>query len=67
MGWQIIVALALVIPIILIPVLFVWYLNIGSLYTAIKQRQAARERDRKGAAEAMQHAAVAVNEESMKR
>jgi hypothetical protein len=67
MGWQIIVALALVIPIILIPVLFVWYLNIGSLYTAIKQRQAARERDRRRAAEAMQHAAVAVNEESTKR
>jgi hypothetical protein len=67
MGWQIIVALALIIPIILIPVLFVWYLNIGSLYATIKQRQAAREQNRKGAAEAMQHAAVAVNEESVRR
>ncbi len=41
MEWQIIVALVLVIPIILIPVVFVWYLNIGGIYAAIKE---ARER-----------------------
>jgi uncharacterized protein (UPF0333 family) len=69
MGWQIIVALALIIPIILVPVLFVWYLNIGGIYTAIKARQAAREKRRKVkvTAEAMQRAAVAVNEEAAKR
>ena len=41
MEWQIIVALVLVIPIILLPVALVWYLNIGGIYTAIKE---ARER-----------------------
>ena len=37
MEWQIIVALVLVIPIILFPVAFVWYLNIGGIYAAIKE------------------------------
>ena len=41
MEWQIVVALIVAIPIILIPVLFVWYLNIGGIYAAIKE---ARER-----------------------
>jgi hypothetical protein len=68
MQWQVIVALAVVIPIILIPVLFVWYLNVGGVNAAIKSWWAARQQKRKVkvAAEAMQHAAVAVNEESAK-
>ena len=37
MEWQAILVLAIVIPIILIPVVFVWYLNIGGIYTAIKE------------------------------
>ena len=41
MEWQILVALVIAIPIILIPVAFVWYLNIGGLYHAF---QAARQR-----------------------
>ena len=41
MEWQIVVALVIAIPIILFPVAFVWYLNIGGIYTAIKE---ARER-----------------------
>ena len=41
MQWQVIVALIVVIPIILIPLMFVWYLNIGGMYVAIKE---ARER-----------------------
>lgn len=67
MAWQILVALVLVIPIILIPVLFVWYLNIGGIFAAIKERQAAREQNRKAAAEAMQHVAVAVKEQPVKK
>ena len=42
MEWQIIVALVIAIPIVLIPVLFVWYLNIGGVYTAIKEARARR-------------------------
>jgi len=58
MQWQVIVALVLVIPIILIPVLFVWYLNIGGIYAAIKEKQAAREQSRKMAAEVKQSITV---------
>jgi len=57
MEWQIIVALAIVIPVVLIPVLFVWYLNIGGIYAAIKEARARRvvtEKRRKVAAEAKQ-------------
>ncbi len=51
MQWQVILALVILIPVILLPVVFVWYLNIGGIYAAIKDRQAARERSRKVAAE----------------
>jgi hypothetical protein len=46
MEWQIMVALVLAIPIMLIPVVYVWYLNIGGIYAAIKEareRRVARE------------------------
>jgi hypothetical protein len=69
MEWQFIVALMIAIPVILFPVLFIWYLNVGGIYAVIKARQAAREQSKKGkvSAEAMPHAAVAANEESVKR
>jgi hypothetical protein len=35
--WQIIVALAVIVPVILLPVMFVWFLNIGGLYTVMKR------------------------------
>jgi hypothetical protein len=37
MQWEFIVALVLGIPIILFPVVFVWYLNIGGIYTTIQE------------------------------
>lgn len=46
MQWELIVALVIAIPIILFPAAYVWYLNIGGIYTAIKEartRRAARE------------------------
>jgi hypothetical protein len=67
MQWQVIVALIVVIPVILIPVLFIWYLNIGGIYAAIKARQAAREQSRKVASGTGQHVAVTVNGESVKK
>ena len=48
MEWQIILALILAVPIILFPAAFVWYLNIGGIYTAIKEareRKAVREKE----------------------
>jgi len=49
MEWQIIVALAVVIPVILVPVVFVWFLNIGGMYTILKrvrERRAAFSKSR---------------------
>ena len=42
MEWQIIVALVIVIPIILFPAAFVWYLNLGGIYATIKEARAKR-------------------------
>ena len=39
MEWQILVPLLIVVPLILFPAVFIWYLNIGGLYAAIKERK----------------------------
>ena len=44
MQWEFVVALVIAIPIILFPAAFVWYLNFGGIYVAIKERRAAREK-----------------------
>jgi hypothetical protein len=50
MEWQVVVALIVAIPVILFPVAFVWYLNLGGIYAAVKQararRAAAREKEK---------------------
>jgi len=38
MSWQIIVALLVVVPIILAPVIFVWLLNLGGVYALWRKR-----------------------------
>ena len=43
MQWEIVVALAIAIPVVLFPAAFVWYLNIGGILDAAKQRKAAKE------------------------
>ncbi len=46
MQWEFAVALVVGIPIILLPVALVWYLNIGGIYAAIqntRKKRAARE------------------------
>ena len=53
MEWQIVVALIVAIPIILFPVAFVWYLNIGGIYTAIKEARARRVAREKGVKESI--------------
>ena len=47
MEWQIVVILAITIPVLLIPVVYVWYLNIGGIYATIRQRRESRLRSRK--------------------
>jgi len=58
MQWEFIVALAIAIPIILFPAAFIWYLNLGGIYAAIKnarERRAATEKKARVAATAEQH------------
>ncbi len=53
MQWEFVVALIIAIPIILFPAAFVWYLNIGGIYAAIKEaleKRAAREKKARTAA-----------------
>jgi len=44
MQWELIVALVIAIPVILFPAAFVWYLNIGGIVQAARQRKAAQEK-----------------------
>ncbi len=48
MEWQLVVALAIVIPIILFPAAFVWYLNLGGIYAAVKEARAKKVAQEKG-------------------
>lgn len=45
MTWQIVVAMFIVIPVILLPVALVWYLNSGRILAAIRE---AREKQAAG-------------------
>lgn len=48
MQWEFIVALAIAIPLILFPAAFIWYLNIGGIYAAIKEARERRAVHEKG-------------------
>jgi hypothetical protein len=48
--WQIVIVFIIAVPIVLFPVAFIWYLNMGSVYTAVKEaraRRAVREKENK--------------------
>ena len=47
MEWQVILLLVLAVPVLLIPVVFVWYLNIGGIYMAIKEARAKKAAKKK--------------------
>ncbi|MFC1864554.1 hypothetical protein ACFLYG_01840 [Chloroflexota bacterium] len=47
MQWEFVVALIIAIPVILFPVAFVWYLNIGGIYAAIREALTRRAALRK--------------------
>lgn len=48
MEWEFVVALVLAIPVILFPAALVWYLQIGGMYTAIKEARERRVARREG-------------------
>jgi hypothetical protein len=43
MNWQIFIAMIVAIPVILLPVAFLWYLNIGGIYDSFRAKRAARQ------------------------
>lgn len=50
MGWQAILALVLIIPVVLIPVALVWYINFSGIRLALKEsraRKANKDKDKK--------------------
>ncbi len=42
MQWELVVALVIAIPIILVPAAFVWFLNVSGIYTVIRETQKRR-------------------------
>jgi len=55
MQWEFILALVIAIPVILFPAAFIWYLNIGGIYAAIKEareRRVAHEKETKAVVKA---------------
>jgi len=42
MQWQSIVALVVAVPVLLIPVVLVWYINAGGIYLVIKEARARK-------------------------
>lgn len=51
MEWQVIVALVVMLPVILLPAAFVWYLNVGGVYAAVKEARKRRTTEEKEAIE----------------
>lgn len=45
MEWEFIVVLIIAIPIIVFPAAFIWYLNLGGLYAALREKWATREKE----------------------
>jgi len=41
MEWQVILVLVIGIPVILFPAAYVWYMNVGGIYVAIREKRTA--------------------------
>ena len=48
MEWTYLAALAVVIPVILFPAAFVWYMNLGAIGAALRDARASRAAQPKG-------------------
>ena len=56
MAWQVIVALVVAIPIALVAVVFVWYLNVSGLYSVIRATRQREKRRAEARAQALRKA-----------
>ena len=43
-AWQIILGVVLGIPMVLLPIAFVWYLNVSGLYQVIRESRSRRQK-----------------------
>jgi len=43
MEWEFVVALVVMVPLILLPVAFVWYLNLGGILAAVRKARATEK------------------------
>ena len=58
MQWEFVLALIIAIPVIIFPAAFVWYMNIGGIYVAVREvlkRRATNQQGEKPIAEVIQH------------
>jgi hypothetical protein len=51
MEWQFIVMLIVMVPVILLPVAFVWYLNLGGVFAAMRRARKAKAAEKALASE----------------
>jgi hypothetical protein len=42
MEWQLVLILVIVIPIVLFPAAFIWYLNVGGIFHAVREARARK-------------------------
>jgi hypothetical protein len=58
MQWEFVLALIIAIPVIIFPAAFVWYMNIGGIYVAVREalkKQAIHQKGKKTVAEVVRH------------
>ena len=55
MQWGFVLALVIAIPLILLPAVFVWYINAGGIYTVFKDIRERRYTRKKGVKEMAKH------------
>ena len=48
MEWQLVIALVIAVPVILFPAAFVWFVNLGGLYAAVKEARAKKVAQEQG-------------------
>ena len=51
MEWQVVLALVMAIPVVLIPVVLIWYINAGGIAEVVKEARAKRVAHRLAAKE----------------
>lgn len=67
MQWEFMVALVVAIPIILFPAAFIWYVNIGGLYTMLKERRKKKAAAKERSGEIAEEQTVVIGEVAQRR